>query len=360
MGKLYKRTIISGLCVATIALAPSLAFADDTIINGDYYEIYGAGVKNSGDNNVAVGNVFINNEAITGNYGALVFEGDGNVAIGVGASYFDSSSGQKVIGYGAAAGRGNYNIALGTNAYAGGLPNLPGSDGNVAIGYGAIAYGNNSVALGQGSIASEPNTVSVGSYQNERRIMNVAPGYYDTDAVNMSQLRSLDSRVNRLGASAFALSALAPMAYDPKDPTQYSAGIGTYYGTQAIAVGVYHYTKPSVLLNAAFAMSLDGAESSWEKSARFGITWKTGGPKAKELIPAIAPDVKSNPNIVERINKIIDGDKASFQATKAASEVTAALDGSGKSLVKEAVPVENSSVKSDNIISRVNKILAGK
>lgn len=274
--------------------------SDNTITSeGD---IIGAFAGN-GDNNTAVG--------VAGVIGKDIYFGDlipidenNNGHVGDG-SRADGGAANRAYGHGAWA-VGTQNTALGASSQAVGLD-------NTAIGYGSTAYGGNSVALGAGSVADRPNTVSVGNSsgygsQFDRQITNVAPGYYGTDAVNMSQLWTLDSKVNRVGAMAFAMSALAPLPYDPKDPTQYSAGIGTYNGQSAVALGIYHYTKPTVMLNAAVAMSDD----KWEKSARMGITWRTGGPKPKALIPASAVTAAafSEPDrgIMSRINKIIAAD----------------------------------------------------
>ena len=70
--------------------------------------------------------------------------------------------------------------------------NAQGAD-SVAMGSGSIAAADNSVALGTGSVANEANTVSVGSSTNQRRITNVAAGINDTDAVNVSQLKSSEA-----------------------------------------------------------------------------------------------------------------------------------------------------------------------
>ena len=58
----------------------------------------------------------------------------------------------------------------------------------VALGSFAGASAAGSVALGSGSIADVANTVSVGSATNQRRIVNVAAGVADSDAVNLGQL----------------------------------------------------------------------------------------------------------------------------------------------------------------------------
>ncbi len=92
-----------------------------------------------------------------------------------------------------------------------------------------------------------------------------------------SRIDNLSSRVDKVGALAAAFSALAPMPYDPAGPTQISMGVGTYSGQQAMAIGVYHYVKNDVLLNAGFAIS------GSEKMGRAGVTWKIGGPKTKKV-----------------------------------------------------------------------------
>lgn len=261
--------------------------------------------------------------------GASIQNGNYNTAIGIGVQIGSSStgiSGTNNTGYGAFAGYGDSNVAVGSNAHAGGGVTQSGqtviSNNNTAIGTGAWATGGtsvaigtnaqayygNSVAIGANSYADRPNSVSVGSYGNERQITNLAPGVYDTDAVNMSQLRGVDHKVNRVGAVAVAFSALAPMGYDPKEPTQFTAGMGTYNGTGAIAIGMYRYTNRDVMINGAIAISTDG--TGWEKAARFGVTWRTGGPRQQELSPAI-PAAQPKEGIVDRVNRIlVEGDKA--------------------------------------------------
>ncbi|MGL5839394.1 MAG: YadA family autotransporter adhesin [Sphingorhabdus sp.] len=73
------------------------------------------------------------------------------------------------------------NLRCGTNATAGGQFSL-------ALGYGAISNGSGSVAIGFNSVANEFNVISVGNAANQRRIVNVAMGIGDFDAVNVSQM----------------------------------------------------------------------------------------------------------------------------------------------------------------------------
>ena len=69
---------------------------------------------------------------------------------------------------------------------------------------------DSSVALGQNSVATEANTVSVGRVGSERRITNVTAGINATDAVNVSQLQSVDSHLSHgiaVNAEGIAINA---------------------------------------------------------------------------------------------------------------------------------------------------------
>jgi len=95
-------------------------------------------------------------------------------------------------------------IAIGSNAF------TPAANG-VALGVQAYASAKDAVAIGAGSVANQSNTVSVGNdgtgtyvaydangqaytvqnAANTRRIVNLAAGQGDTDAVNVGQLRGV-------------------------------------------------------------------------------------------------------------------------------------------------------------------------
>lgn len=271
------------------------------VVDTSANQVSGVGAQaGNGDRNTAVGIGSVvsgsSKNQVVG-YGATAAGGNDNTAIGVGAVVVGQGSQNQTVGYGAQAGNGSYNTAIGSGASAIGY-------GQSAFGAEASAVAPGSVALGAGSIADRPDTVSIGRSSStgaeyDRQITNVAPGVYDTDAVNVSQLHNLDKKVNRVGATALAFSSLVPLYYDSKEPTQISAGLGTYNGTGAIALGVFHYTQPDVMLNAAIGMSNNG----WEKAARFGITWRTGGSKRQEVTPAA--ETIQKPGIVERVKRIL-------------------------------------------------------
>ncbi len=111
------------------------------------------------------------------------------------------------------------------------------------------------------------------------RITNVAAGVNDTDAVNVSQLKNLahatvnvDSRINRLGAQSAAMAGLRHLQYDPMEPTTVMAGVGTYKGQTALALGIAHYKNESLLFHAGASIG----SNHDELMANAGVSWKFG------------------------------------------------------------------------------------
>ncbi|WP_276897872.1 ESPR-type extended signal peptide-containing protein, partial [Dialister micraerophilus] len=112
---------------------------------------------------------------------------------------------------------GHLTYTKGENSSAIGMEAAAIEDNSMAIGVRSFANLTNSIAIGVGSktdytkedleqdgwaprnaitfpSSTQVGVVSVGKIGSERRISNVASGYRDTDAVNVSQLRSLEER----------------------------------------------------------------------------------------------------------------------------------------------------------------------
>ncbi|QJW45696.1 hypothetical protein HA075_07605 [bacterium BFN5] len=252
--------LISLLCICVLILTATPVWAENVEIGSGAV----AGKDSSGnDGSGSDGNVAVGNEA----------------KAGIGES---GNIGNVAIGSGAQAGIGNNqinNTAIGTNSTAIGT-------NTTAIGANAIASAENSVAVGAGSeTGSRANTVSVGKTGAERQIINVADGTAPTDAVNVRQLDRVSSRIDKVGALAAALSGLAPLSYKADQPTQGSIATGMFSGENAVAAGVYHYTKEDVMLNAGFAIC------GSEKMGRMGLTVRFPKSKDKEIttVAPIAP-----------------------------------------------------------------------
>ena len=186
-----------------------------TSVTGTNALAVGSNANANGSNSTVVGeNAFGNsNSTVIGEGARSSFNGFAggqdakagvnSVAIGQRATNGTSASRAVAIGYEAKA-TANDSVALGLDAQAQAL-------GGVALGKGSRANALNSVALGQNSIATVQSgtsfltnvaadanngTVSVGAVGSERRIINVAGGSADTDAVNVSQLKAVTDIAN--------------------------------------------------------------------------------------------------------------------------------------------------------------------
>ncbi|KHK49821.1 hypothetical protein PI87_25260 [Ralstonia sp. A12] len=178
-----------------------------------------------------------------------------------------SQDGAVAIGYNAQA-TGDPTVAIGYNATTSG-------NNSVSIGANASAPANNAVALGAGSVASQDNTVSVGAPGAERRITNVAPGVDPTDAVNVSQLQSVQQSVNTVAKQAYSGVAMAGALaglpqVEPGKTAQIGAGFGSYGGYTALAIGGSARVAQNVIVrmgvsatSAGHAMVNGGVGYSW-------------------------------------------------------------------------------------------------
>ncbi|WP_376303418.1 YadA family autotransporter adhesin, partial [Streptomyces sp. NPDC056045] len=136
--------------------------------------------------------------------------------------------------------------------------------GTLALGSGSRANGLNSVAIGSNSVADDDNTVAVGNVGEERRVVHVAAGVDDTDAVNVKQLTEamhsantkLDAKMTRmvrdveskpgsfvaiegLGADGSMPNIASMNGRDPKMGTAAAIGVGSgASGINSIAVGL--------------------------------------------------------------------------------------------------------------------------
>ena len=107
------------------------------------------------------------------------------------------------------------------------------------------------------------------------QIHNVAAGTANTDAATVGQVRAaahaLNNRVNEAGAHAAALAAMNPLNYDPLKKSQVMAGVGSYKGNNALALGVAHYANEDTLFNVGIAVG-DGSNM-----VNAGVTYRFGG-----------------------------------------------------------------------------------
>ena len=288
----------------------------------------GANVKDSAKEGTAIGNGSTIGDKSSG---STAIGKDANVgtdatnstAIGNGSKVNNGAENSTAVGTGSTVGAGATNgTAIGNGTEIG-----EGIDNATAIGNGAKVTGNatNSVAIGAGSVADRPNTVSVGRVvekdgkvvEETRVITHVGNGLVakgSTDAVNGGQLYEVAQQVgnnsqairdlrrdSRKGdAMNAALAALKPIAYNPAEPTQIMAGIGTYRGEQAVALGAAHYVNGRTMLNAGVAYA-----GSSNMMANVGVTWRVGQGEVPEDVPTDAQAVAGLNNRVKSLEGLV-------------------------------------------------------
>ena len=142
------------------------------------------------------------------------------------------------------------------------------------------------IRTASGDVVINNGGVSMGG----NRITDIAAGVGAADAATVGQLsettenlyrayRELSDEVEDLGAGAAALSGLKPLQYDPLEPTQIMAAIGSYRGSTAIALGIAHYTRENTMFHIG---------ASYGRGSRLlanaGVTFRLGG--KKDAVPA--------------------------------------------------------------------------
>ena len=145
-----------------------------------------------------------------------------------------------------------------------------------------------SIAPSTGDPTKSVSLTKDGLNNGGNRITNVAPGVADTDAVTVGQMKEATGkignalektaqRVNEVGAHSAALAALNPLSYDPLRKSQIMAGVGSYSGNQALALGLAHYANENLMVTAGFTMG------SGKSMANLGATYRFGSGEHDDL-----------------------------------------------------------------------------
>lgn len=72
----------------------------------------------------------------------------------------------------------------------------------------------------------------------------------EVDKNHEARLTTVENDVKTVGANAAALAALKPLQYNPGQTTQVMAGVGTYRGKTAVALGAAHYASENLMYHA--------------------------------------------------------------------------------------------------------------
>lgn len=247
--------------------------------------------------------------------GAFAKAGKNSIAIGEDAEALNKHS--ISLGFGAIS-QGDTSIAIGDYS-------LTESKSSVALGEGARTIHNKSVALGYGAVSLEENTISV-AYKDPniaianqpeepfyRKIVGLADGVNDHDAVNVSQLKGLEnsliSKINAFSmtevkANAGISSAMA-MAALPQ-PTgkgiSLGASVGMYMGQTSYALGISG-TEGNVRYNINTSLT---SKANIGFSAGIGYTFKEKeNSKETSEVKSLKSEINSlNETIKQLLNRI--------------------------------------------------------
>ena len=199
------------------------------------------------------------------------------------------------------------------------------------LGTGTISAGDNNLVTGNtvydaikdlGSnslVTSDGNTISVGK-NDSATVIDVSKHNSDgstenrvitgieTDASDMSSaanvgyvnnsvsqmanefnrgLSDLDNRMRKGVAGAAALAALNPLDYDPENKLNFAAGVGSYKGESAAALGMFYRPNENIMF------SLGGAFGNGENMWNAGITFNLDKPNASTSKVAMARAIKT-------------------------------------------------------------------
>ena len=100
-------------------------------------------------------------------------------------------------------------------------------------------------------------------------------------------LSELDSQMKKGVAGAAALAALDPLDYDPENKLNFAAGVGSYKGESATALGMFYRPNENVMF------SLGGAFGNGENMWNAGITFNLDKPSASTSKAAMARAIKT-------------------------------------------------------------------
>ena len=103
-----------------------------------------------------------------------------------------------------------------------------------------------------------------------QQIHDVARGVDNTDAVNVAQLKEVESKITninsdvinqarsytdaqvaKVGAGAVALAGLHPLEYNPNDKWSFGVGVGNYKNAKATALGAFYQPNDHTMFNIA-------------------------------------------------------------------------------------------------------------
>ena len=133
----------------------------------------------------------------------------------------------------------------------------------------AIKNNTQHIAQHDADIANNKNAINANDRvlkNHEERIDKLEHQASNTLTNLKSDIKQLDGRINKVGASATALAGLHPMEFNKDDKFSTSVAYGHYKNANAVALGAYYRPNEKVLLGIAGTF---GSENMYNVSASF-------------------------------------------------------------------------------------------
>ncbi|WP_175884992.1 YadA-like family protein [Burkholderia sp. BCC0044] len=262
----------SATAIGTVAVAQgntALAIGRQSAAVGDFSMALGNVADAHGTSSIALGH-------------SALASGDRSVAIG-GANPTSSDGVSAGASYDAATqtrAAGTQSVAIGAGAQT--------SDNNqVAIGSGSVGANNGGTPVFGGTAAPVGGAVSFGALGSERQLKNVAAGAADTDAVNVQQLKNVNSTLSTgIGnVDARVTSVGNSLSTTISNVDQRVTSVGNSLSTSIVTAtqNVVKYTD-----NSHAAIALDGATGTTIGGVAAGVA-DTDAVNVGQLKGSVAP-----------------------------------------------------------------------
>ena len=262
----------SATAIGTVAVAQgntALAVGRQSAAIGDYSMALGNVADAHGTSSIALGH-------------SALASGDRSIAIG-GANPTTSDGVSNGASYDAATqtrAGGTQSVAIGAGAQT--------NDNNqVAIGSGSVGANNGGTPVFGGTAAPVGGAVSFGSLGHERQIKNVAAGAVDTDAVNVQQLKNVNSTLSTgiANVDARVTSVGNTLSTSIANVDQRVTNVGNSLSTSIVTAtqNVVKYTDDSHA-----AIALDGSNGTTINGVAAGVA-DTDAVNVGQLKGSVAP-----------------------------------------------------------------------
>ena len=110
----------------------------------------------------------------------------------------------------------------------------------------------------------------------------------EKDKNHEARLTTVEQDVKTVGANAAALAALKPLQYNPGQTTQVMAGVGTYRGKTAVALGAAHYASENLMYHAGVSFG-----SGHGTMANAGVTIGFGSGEGAKMSSSKVAELQS-------------------------------------------------------------------